>query len=625
MQTGKVSKLSLSSLSDTDTGEKSCNLQQLVLRSPALPGCYLWKDNKGEVIYIGKAKNLRARLKSYLNENNHDIKTEMLMSSACDLEWIITGNEIEALLLEANLVKKHNPRYNVRLKDDKRYPYICVSTADPYPLVFLTRTVKNKKNRYFGPYTNVRAARNTLALIHKIFPVRKTSQKLPLKKPRRPCINYHIKRCLGPCQGNIPIEEYSLLIDEIILFLEGRQEILEKLIQSRMNESSKKMKYEQAAQLRDMLENVQRTTERQNVMTPGGYDYDIIAIARQNDQGQIVIMEIREGRLLGRKSFPLAGVENAGEEEIISAFIRDHFLQITFVPEKIFVPIKLVDKNILCQALMQKSGRQVKINWTLTRETRALMELAARNAGMVLRERILATKYKSRQQALEQLRDNLKLPEIPGIIEGYDISHTQGLEPVGAGVSFLDGQPHPSAYRTYRIKNIKGINDPAMIQEVIARRLQYLLNDGQAIPDLIIIDGGYIQLTAACQVAKSLGIGEINIISLAKKREELYLPGRKVPLKLDPNMPAMKLLRHIRDEAHRTGIKFHRKRRNKILLKHVLEEIPGIGQSRKLELLKHFTSKKIENATTEEIAGTPGIGPALAKKIRMFLDRQVTV
>lgn len=594
-------------------------IETAVSRSPTGPGCYLWKNKSGEILYVGKAINLRSRLRNYLNPD--DIKTRVMMSNAASLEWITTTTGQEALILEANLVKKHSPRFNVRLKDDKRYPYLCVSTSEPYPRVFITRNVRNDGNRYFGPYSDVRATRNTLALIHKIFPVRKTPLKLPLKKPQRPCMNFYIKRCLGPCQGNISVEEYAKLVDEILCFLEGRREILEGMIERRMAEYSASMEYEKAGMYRDMLSNIRKTTERQSVMSPGGGDQDVLAFASENDQGQIVLLEIRGGRLIGRKSFPLVGVENAAKGEIFDSFLRDFYLQTPILPAKILVPEMPAGRRQIEEVLKERAGFRIKIVRPADQEMKTIVKLAERNAFLLLKERMLATKLQDRKDALFEVKEMLSLSDLPLVIECYDISHFQGSETVASGVVFVDGQPQTSAYRHYRIRSVDGINDPASIQEVIGRRLQRLLNEDRALPDLIVIDGGFTQLSAACASAQALGLNTLPMIGLAKQREEIYIPGSPVPVSFDPESAGMKLLRHLRDEAHRFGITHHRGRRNAAALRHAVEEIPDIGPARRKALLKHLTDKKIEEADVEELRSVPGIGPELATKIFDFFRK----
>lgn len=603
------------------TENGNVDIASAVKRAPTSPGCYLWKSEKNETLYVGKANNLRLRLKSYLRPDT--AKTHLLMRDAKGLEWITTGSATEALLLEANLVKKYNPRYNVRLKDDKRYPFICISTSETYPRIFLTRDTRNTKNRYFGPYTDVQATRNTIALIQKIFPIRKVKQTLPLKTPARPCMNFHIGRCLGPCQGNVSVEEYGAMIDEITLFLEGKREILENLILTRMHAYSEKMNFERAALYRDMLLQIRKITERQSVMGPGTEDEDLIAMARHDDRGQIVVFEIRSGRLIGRKSFPLMGMTESEPAEVYASFIRDYYLSANFVPLRILSPEKIRERSELEKCLSERSEHRVKLSSPRTPELRSLLKMAQHNAELLLKERLLATKVRERSEALETLQKFLKLPELPTVIECYDISHFQGSEPVGSGVQFVDGNPNPRGYRHYKIKHVTGINDPAMIEEVIARRIQRLLNEEKALPDLIVIDGGSTQLTAALRAAESLGASTLPMIGLAKKHEEIYLPGKREPVQLDPDSPPMLLLRHLRDEAHRFGITHNRKRVAQKAMRSFIDEIPGIGPVRRRALLRHFRDVGIENTTPEELMKIEGIHSDLAHKIFDRLNQKV--
>ncbi|MDH5656261.1 MAG: excinuclease ABC subunit UvrC [Spirochaetia bacterium] len=596
--------------------ESKKNIKERISLAPETSGCYLWKDEKGEILYVGKANHIRNRLKSYLKPDT--IKTEFLMKNAEDVEWISTTNANEALILEANLVKLHKPKFNVRLKDDKRYPYLCVSTSENFPRIYITREAKNDGNRYFGPFTDISATRNTLALIHKIFPVRKKIQKLPLNRKERPCINFHIKRCLAPCQGNISPEEYGAVIDEIILFLEGKRELLESLLTKRMNFFSESMQYESAALYRDMLFHIRKSSEKQNVMGPAREDEDIVALAKQGVHAQIAVFEIREGRLTGRKSFPVEGAENSEDPEIFASFIRDYYTEIESVPAKLIFPCRVSDAKNLETFLSDQQERKIKIISGLRSQTKSLQKLAGKNAELLLKERILATRMKEKSEALEQIQEFFKLNAVPEIIECYDISHFQGKEPVASGVQFADGNPKPSAYRHYNIRHVKGINDPAMIEEVIARRLQRLLNEEKALPDLIVIDGGYTQLSAACRAAKSLDLPELPMVGLAKKHEEIYFPGSSVPIQFDPDSRGMLLIRHIRDEAHRFGITHNRKRIAKHQIRHLIESVPDIGPKRRKSLIKHFSNSKIEEASLEELSSVEGIGFALGKKIYEF-------
>lgn len=572
------------------------------------PGCYLWKDSSNTVIYVGKALKLNDRVKSYLNPNIQDIKTSSLQKEIFDLDWIVVNTEEEALILESNLIKKYYPRYNVRLKDDKKYPFICVSTDESFPMIYLTRRVRGDSKRYFGPFTDVKSTRTLLNLIHRIFPIRKTPLNLPLPKPQKPCLNFHMKRCLGPCQGNVSVEEYSHIINPIIQFLEGKRDSLVSELYKRMQEYSDKLMFERAAIYRDMIENINSFQKKQTIVNPGGGDEDYIALARRDNEGQIVIFEVREGKLEGKKSFALSGLDFSNEQDAILSFMNLYYLNATFIPSYIVVPLKLKkDSNILVQAILEKTNTKMKIINPPGGNRKSLLKLASKNAEVNLTERILATKLKDETIALKQLKEYLNLREIPRVIECYDISHIQGHEPVGSGVMFVDGKPYKSGYRHYVIRGYEGINDPGMMHEVIARRFQKLLNENLDLPDLVVIDGGYTQLSRASEALLALELRDIQIIGLAKKREEIYFPGEKEPYSFDMNSPFMRLLRRIRDEAHRFGITHHRLRRNKSSARTLISGLDNIGKGRASALLKFFSGrKKSHRCNKRRINSDPG-------------------
>ncbi|MCB1179361.1 MAG: excinuclease ABC subunit UvrC [Leptospiraceae bacterium] len=588
-----------------------------------LPGCYLWKDINKNVIYVGKALKLSERIRSYLNKNITDPKTSALQSEIFDLDWIITNNEEEALILEANLIKKYNPKYNVRLKDDKKYPFICVSTDEPFPMVYLTRKVKSDGKKYFGPYTDVKTTRDLLNFIHKIFPIRKTPLKLPLKKPGRPCLNFQIKRCMGPCQGNVSEEEYNQMINQVVKFLEGKKDELIFELQKKMQEYSEKLLFERALLFRNAIEMIQQHQKKQGIINQSLNDEDILALARKENSAQIVIFEIRSGRLEGKKSFALDGTEFSEEEEIFLSFIKLYYFNSEFIPDFIKYPYPInKDAQLVENTLKTMKEKKVLLKNAKAGYSRSIWKLAVKNAEMNLTERILATKLRDNQTALKDLKTKLNLDKTPSIIECYDISHFQGKEPVASGVMFVDGKPYKQGYRHYKMKSYVGINDPGMMHEVIARRLQRLLNENEDLPDLIVIDGGYTQLSRATEAAVALELENIFMVGLAKKREEIYFPGEKYPIKFDINSPAIRLLRQIRDEAHRFGITYHRKRRNKATLKTLLDDIPDVGEVRRKSIIKYFQNKKkVSDARYEELLEITGIGPSLAKKIMEYIKK----
>ncbi|TGL90183.1 excinuclease ABC subunit UvrC [Leptospira congkakensis] len=592
-------------------------IQEKIKNLGSLPGCYLWKNQIGEVIYVGKALKLQSRVRSYLNPNQKDRKTRALYVELYDLDWIATSTEKEALLLEATLIKKYNPKFNVRLKDDKNYPFLCVSTSEDYPMVFITRKVKANGDRYFGPFTDVKAARDTLELIHRIFPIRKTKLKLPLSKPQRPCLNFHMGRCLGPCQGNITKETYAELVDEILSFLEGKKERLVSGLKSAMVRASERMEYERAGYLKTRIEKINQVREKQTVVSMDGGDEDILGIGKRDDEGQVVILEVRGGRLEGKKSFPLTGLSFSDDEEVFTSFLRDYYLNVTLLPSIVFLPPSAKGNyDVFMEAITEKFGTSVKLKFPEMGPKKSLLRLAEKNAELSLTERILATKLRDQSVAMKELQEKLNLPVLPRTIECYDISHFQGSSPVASGVMFVDGKPYKAGYRHYKMRGYEGINDPGMIHEVIARRLSHLVNEEEPLPDLIVIDGGLTQLSRAAEAANALELGHIPMVGLAKKREEIYFPGEKHPYSFDIHSPMMRLLRNLRDEAHRFGVTFQRVQRKKKALKTILDDIEDIGASRRKSILSYFQSKKkVTDATREELKNVPGIGPVLAEKI----------
>ncbi len=600
------------------------SIQEKIKNLGAVPGCYLWKNQKGDVIYVGKAIKLESRIRSYLNPNHPDRKTRSLFIEIQDLDWIVTRTESEALILEATLIKKYNPKFNVRLKDDKKFPFICISLSEPYPMVFLTRKVRDNGDRYFGPFTDVRAARDTLELIHQIFPVRKTKLKLPLAKPGRPCLNFHMHRCLGPCQGNVSMDIYHELIQEIISFLEGKKEVLVQSLKKSMIVASEKLEYERAGFIKKKIDQINQIRERQTVVSLDGGEEDVIAFARRDNEGQVVVLEVRGGRLENKKSFPITGLEMSTEEEIIQAFLRDYYLNISLLPNQIILP-KTAKGNYdaVLAAIHEQCNILPKLKFPESGQKKSLLRLAEKNAELSLTERILATKLKDQTVAMKEIQEKLKLNHLPRVIECYDISHFQGSSPVASGVMFVEGKPYKPGYRHYKIRGYEGINDPGMMHEVIARRLSHLVNEEEPLPDLIVIDGGPTQLTRAAEAAIALDLGSIPMIGLAKKREEIFFPGEKDPYTFEIHSPMMRLIRSVRDEAHRFGVSYHRVLRKKKTLQSVLDDIADIGSVRRKELLRYFQGKKkVQDAKLSELRLVPGIGEKLAEKIFERLQKK---
>ncbi len=568
------------------------SIQEQIARAPIEAGCYFWKrvesDKKNEtllneeILYIGKAKNIKARLQSYIRGTNENPRLLQMICQATHVEWIITQSAKEALLLEANLIKTKQPKYNVRLKDDKRYPYLCISLSEIFPQIYIVRKIRNDGNLYFGPFSDSKATRSSLNLIHKIFPIRKIRQSLPLKTMRRPCMNFFIKRCLAPCQNNVHVDEYKKVIDEIILFLEGKNEILESQLQERMQAYSQKQEFEKAAMYRDLIRSIRHIHENQVVQGEMG-DEDLLGLSRRGDEAHMVLFEIRGGRLLNRKSFPLLASSILDDGEIFSSFLRDYYLNKQHIPPQIYIPLSNENIRILESTLKERLQRKVVFKNILRskeKNLQSLYKMASRNAEFLLADRLLGEESQKKKIHLMALTKMLKLNSVPKHMECYDISHFQGYETVGSGIVFIDGKADRKNYRHYRIKgpkhnpNEKGlslINDPAAIAEIIGRRIKRRLAEGAPLPDLFLIDGGLTQVNAAYKIAKELGQGQLLFIGLAKKKEELYFPFNHKPQVHDPQSPGMLLLREMRNEAHRFALRLHRMRRAKKMHKKIVK------------------------------------------------------
>ncbi len=543
-------------------------LRVTIANAPLSCGCYSWSKND-ELLYVGKAKNLRNRLKSYLNEKLR--KTQAMISEANRLDWIITENEEEAYLLEANLVKSHQPKYNARLKDDKKYPYLKLTIHDTYPQLVITRQKKADSQLYFGPYTNVRATRNILAFVDKSFKLRKIRQKLPLKNKKAPCLNYHIQRCLAPCQGNVDVQKYSQIVHQVTLFLQGRHDVLMSELEKKMITYSDKQSYEQAAQIRNILRSISKFQQRRNVLHQEA-DADLIALARNDgDTAQIVIFQLRNGNILSKLAFLIIGVQKYSDGEIIRSFLRDHYLE-NLPPARILSPIKVEDKKLLEQTFHKKWQQKSRILSKIKQI--GVYRLAQKNAALLLNEHLLAVQYrKEREIALQEIKQLFQLPATPAIMECFDISHTAGQATSASSVQFLDGVPNSSSYRRYKIRSVSAhkIDDFQAIFEVLFRRLRRLQHENLVQPDLLIIDGGQGQLNAAKKAARQNNLYSMPIIALAKANEEIYFENKL--LRLKKNEPALLLLRHIRDEAHRFALQYHRLRRKKEALPSIKEQI----------------------------------------------------
>ena len=590
---------------------------------PESPGVYLMKDARGKIIYVGKAIVLKNRVRQYFQSSrNQAPKVRAMVSHIADFETIMTANEVESLILEANLIKKHRPRYNIRLKDDKSYPYVKVTVQEEYPRVFITRRVVRDGARYFGPYTNVTALRDSLKLLKRLFPMR-TCRTMP----ERPCLEYHIKRCLAPCVGKVTAEDYGAMIRAVLLFLEGRTDDVERELEHRMNLAAEAYHFETAARLRDQLTAVRKAAERQNIVTGAG-DQDAIGMARSAAGVCVQIFFIRGGKMIGREHFLLRGSEEESDADILRAFLEQYYNQATFVPREVLLPcaIDAAGQEIIERWLAEKKGGGKVVLLTPQRGTKHdIVEMATGNAEKFLTDEETRRSLADEQTlgAVEELGRYLGLRKLPYRMECFDISHNQGQETVASMVVFEGGMPKKSDYRRFKIRSAEGKPDDFLsMREVTTRR--YVGLPKEELPDLIIIDGGKGQLSSALEIIRiEAGHKDVPVVGLAKQFELVFTEGNSEPVELPRRSPSLYLIQRIRDEAHRFAITFHRKLRGKRNLVSVLDHIVGIGPKRRQSLWAHFgTLDKIKAASVDELATVPGMNRPSAEAIVHFFEAQ---
>jgi excinuclease ABC subunit C len=586
---------------------------------PDKPGVYLMKDDNARIIYVGKAVNLKNRVRSYFQSSrNHSPKVRAMVARIANLEYIITASEIEALILECNLIKKHRPKYNISLRDDKTYPYIKVTVNEPFPRVYATRKVFKDSARYFGPYTDAGAMHATIKLIRRLFPLR-TCRSLDVP---RPCLQYHIKRCLAPCAGQVAAADYDAMIKSICLLLEGRSDALLKDLRQRMTEAAANLDFEQAAQLRDQLAAVEKITEKQNIVTGAG-DQDVIGLARSAAGTCMQVFFIRSGKMVGRDHFLLAGSEGEEDEAVLTAFIQQYYARATFIPREVLLPIETSEADLIAAWLSDAKGGKVQVETPQRGTKKDLVNMAIGNANIVLTEQAERIKDQAEQTegAVIELGEYLQLGIMPEHIECFDISHIQGSETVASMVVFENGRPKKDDYRRFKIESTEGKPDDfKSMQEVVLRRYR---DAAPPLPDLIIIDGGKGQLNAALEVIRGVGLHEVVVVGLAKEFEHIFREGDSDPLILPRQSKALYLVQRVRDEAHRFAITYHRKLRSKRNMVSVLDHIDGIGPKRRKALWDHFGSlAKIKAAEVSELAAVPGMNMPTAEAVYNFFRRQ---
>ncbi|WP_378950443.1 excinuclease ABC subunit UvrC [Pelosinus sp. sgz500959] len=589
-------------------------LADKLLHLPEKPGVYLMKDEQGKIIYVGKAVILHNRVRSYFQSSrNHSPKVQAMVARIADLEYIVTGSEIEALILECNLIKKHRPKYNISLRDDKTYPYIKVTSNEEFPRLYATRRVQKDGARYFGPYTNAGAVHEVIQLVRKLFPLR-TCRTLTA---RRPCLEYHIKRCFAPCAGFVDAATYGGMIKEVCLLLEGRSDAVVRSLERRMEAAAEELSFELAAKLRDQLTAVKKVTEKQNIVTGAG-DQDAIGLARSALGTCAQVFFIRSGKMVGRDHFLLSGSEHEEDEMVLTAFIKQYYNQATFVPKEVLLPLVIEEQHLLSDWLSQLKGGRVAVETPKRGTKKSIVDMANENAAIVLSEQEMKIKAHSAQTlgAVAELGKYLGLEEIPERMECFDISHIQGAETVASMVVFEGGMPKKEDYRRYKLQTVEGKPDDfKSMQEVVGRRYG---DAAQPTPNLIIIDGGKGQLSSALEIIRGAGLS-VPVIGLAKEFEHIFKEGDSDPLILPRHSQALYLIQRIRDEAHRFAITYHRKLRSKRNMASVLDHVPGIGATRRKALWDAFSSlAKMKAATVEELAAVPSMTLPAAQAVYDF-------
>jgi len=619
--------------------EVSDHLQAILDTAPTKTGCYMMKNAEGKVIYVGKAVNLRSRLRSYFHSSAQDHrKTRKLVKRIADIEWIVVSSELEALILEMNLIKKHRPHYNVRLKDDKQYPFIKVHWRSEFPKVTVTRRLVNDGSRYFGPYTSVWAVHQTLDLLRRIFPYL-TCDRTITGEDERACLYYDIKLCSAPCIGAVSQEGYRQMIADLCQFLDGRTEPIVSRLRMDMEKAAAEMRYERAAAVRDQLLAIEKVVERQKVVSQDYIDSDVIAMARADSDACVQVFFIRGGKLVGRDYFLLDGAEGNADSDVISGFLKQFYDRAPTIPEQVLLPQEIEEANIIRQWLKtRRGGKKVEIRIPRRGKKKELIQLAAENAAETLASLQAQWQADKHRQtlALAELQEALHLPEPPNRIECYDISNTQGTAAVGSMVVFEQGVPRKQLYRHFNIRTVQGPDDYASMEEVLTRRFNRWKaaqenadspgkKPDQAfgfLPDMLLVDGGKGQLGRAVAVLERFGLlGQVPVAGIAKQNEEIFLHGQSRPIVLPRQSQGLFLVQRVRDEAHRFAITSHRKRRTKTGLASRLDTIPGIGPARRKALLNQFGSiKKIQAASLEELTSLPGITDQIAHAINEQLE-----
>jgi excinuclease ABC subunit C len=585
-----------------------------LLHLPDGPGVYLWKGRDGTTLYVGKAKRLRSRVRSYFaNDQLESPKTRHLVGLIADLETIVVPSEAHALILEANLIKEYRPRFNIALRDDKSYPYIKVTVQEPFPRVFVTRRLEDDGASYFGPYTDVGAMRRSLNVVKRIFTVRSCNYDMPAQMPERPCLDYYIKRCKAPCILAQSQHEYRSMIDEVVLFLSGRPDEVVRRVKERMDLASEQLDFERAAELRDVLHHLEQMEEPTVVLEVEGGDRDVIGYARDGDDACVTVLRIRGGKLLSREQRFLTNIDGEDDTDVLTVFLAGSYVGMQEKARQLLLPFDFPDRELIEQALPDS-----RIQIPQRGPRRDLIALAEQNARHLLEELKLSSMEADERAGdpVYELGRELGLQRLPRSLVCFDISTTQGTDTVGSCVWFENGRAKRSEYRKFKVKTVEGSDDFASIQEVVRRYFERRLNDEKPLPDLIVVDGGKGQLSAAHAALAALGLADRPLISLAKRDEEVFIWGREEPLRLSRRSPGLRLLQQARDEAHRFAVTYNRKRRTMRTVTSELLKVPGIGPVKRRQLLKEFGSVQgVRDAGEEAIAKLPGFNADRARKL----------
>lgn len=593
-------------------------LQEKIRSLPDAPGVYLFTDARGALLYVGKAVSVRKRVQSYFTDRELAYDAERLgamIGQIADVEYVLTANELEALILESNLIKERRPRYNIVLRDDKHYPFIRLNPKDPFPALQVVRRIRRDGALYFGPYVPAGTMWNLLALIHRTFPLR-TCRSIA---GRTRCLEYHLGRCQGPCEGLVTPEEYGETVQKVRLLLEGKDRELVRQLDAQMREAAERLEFERAARLRDQLQCLRRAGEGQRALSTRGGDHDVFGVAQEGREAQVQLLVVRGGKLIGRERFTFPDVPSEGAEGLLSALLPQYYLGARDLPRTILTSHRPADLALLTAMLSARAGQTVEVRVPERGPKARLVEMAVGNAEAVLAQSLASSS--ARERAMAEVQAALELPRLPRRIECTDISNTSGTLSVGSLVTFVDGQPRRSDYKRFRIRTVDGADDYAMVGEVVRRRLA---RAEWELPDLLLIDGGRGQLSTALQAAREAGRPDLPIASLAKEEELVFRPGQPLPIRLPDGSRGKHLLQQVRDETHRFALAYHRALRGKAGVQSVLDEIPGIGQKRKRQLLQRFGSLNgLRAASVDELSRVGGLPPRVAEATHRFLNAVV--